>query len=87
MFSAMIPQAEGTTLIETVKESDPMQGALVPMNCNKHAVIGDKNQQCLPAVKADRDLVDGLALVRTGGKNDEVSSQIRCCCSHLCVDE
>ncbi|CAM9097696.1 unnamed protein product [Pylaiella littoralis] len=62
IFSAMIPQAEGTALIETVVKNDPVQGALVPMNCNKHGGIGDKNQQCLAAVKADRDLVDGLAL-------------------------
>lgn len=65
----MIPQAEGTALIETVVKNDPVQGALVPMNCNKHGGIGDKNQQCLAAVKADRDLVDGLALVRKGREN------------------
>lgn len=62
----MIPQAEGTALIETVRDNEPVQGALVPMNCNKHAGIGDMHQQCLAAVKADRDLVDGLTLVRKG---------------------
>lgn len=64
IFSAMIPQPEGTALIETMRNNDPVQGALVPMNCNKHVGIGDMNQQCLAAVKADRDLVDRLALVR-----------------------
>lgn len=66
IFSAMIPQDEGRSLIEAVKDDDLVQAALVPMNCNKHSGIGDSNQQCHPAVKGDRDLVKGLALVRLG---------------------
>lgn len=62
----MIPQDEGRSLIETVKEDDFVQAALVPMNCNKNSGIGNSNQQCHPAVKDDRDLVEGLALVRLG---------------------
>lgn len=60
----MIPQNEGRSLIETIKEDDFVQAALVPMNCNKNSGIGNSNQQCHPAVKDDRDLVQGLALVR-----------------------
>lgn len=62
----MIPQAEGNALIATLQGNGPEQGALVPMNCKKDSGLGDKNQQCHAAVKADRELVDGLALVRVG---------------------
>lgn len=62
----MIPQAEGEALIEAARGQDPpARGALVPMNCNKNSAIGTaKNQRCLAAAKADRDLVDSLTLVR-----------------------
>lgn len=59
----MIPQAEGRALIDVVTE-DPTRGFLVPMNCKDNSGIGDKNQRCHPAVKADRELVDNLVLVR-----------------------
>lgn len=62
----MIPQAEGKALIETLEGNGPEQGALVPMNCKKDSGIGDKNQQCHAAVKADRELVEGLVLVSVG---------------------
>eukprot|EP00752_Nemacystus_decipiens_P004257 g3888.t1 len=62
IFSGMIPQAEGSALIETLERNGPEQGALVPMNCKKDSGIGDKNQQCHAAVKADRELVEGLIL-------------------------
>ena len=64
IFSGMIPQAEGRALIETLEGNGPEQGALVPMNCKKDSGIGDKNQQCHAAIKADRELVEGLVLVR-----------------------
>lgn len=64
IFSGMVPQAEGTALIETLQSNGAEQGALVPMNCKKDSGIGDKNQQCHPAAKADRELVEGLVLVR-----------------------
>lgn len=63
----MIPQAEGKALIETLEDNGPEQGALVPMNCKKDSRIGDKNQQCHAAVKADRELIDGLVMVRLEG--------------------
>ncbi|CAM9440409.1 unnamed protein product, partial [Ectocarpus sp. 13 AM-2016] len=59
----MIPQPEGRALIEAMSgSSDPTQGALVPMNCNKKSGIGSSNQQCHAAAKADRDIIDGLTL-------------------------
>lgn len=68
IFSGMIPQPEGRALIEAMSgSSDPTQGALVPMNCNKKLGIGSSNQQCHAAAKADRDIVDGLTLVRGQG--------------------
>lgn len=72
IFSAMIPQAEGTALIEVTRDGEPAQGLLVPMNCKKNSGIGDSNQQCHPAVRADRELVDSLALVRSGW-TDEIT--------------
>lgn len=65
----MIPQAEGKALIETLEASGTEQGALVPVNCKKDSGIGNKNQQCHAAVKADRELVDGLALVRVEARD------------------
>ncbi|CAN0163948.1 unnamed protein product [Ectocarpus sp. 12 AP-2014] len=63
IFSGMIPQPEGRALIEAMSgSSDPTQGALVPMNCNKKSGIGSSNQQCHAAAKADRDIIDGLTL-------------------------
>ncbi|CAM9684093.1 unnamed protein product [Ectocarpus fasciculatus] len=47
IFSGMIPQAEGRALTEAMSgSSDPTQGILVPMNCNKNSGIGSSNQQC-----------------------------------------
>lgn len=67
----MIPQAEGEALVETLQgNGGPEQGALVPMNCKKDSGVGDKNQQCHAAVKSDRELVEGLVLVSTGGGTD-----------------
>lgn len=75
----MVPQAEGQALIETLEGNGPEQGALVPMNCKKDSGIDDKNQQCYAAIQADRDLVNGLVLVRVEERLDCRSSEAGRC--------
>lgn len=71
IFSGMIPRAEGSALINVMREEDSTEGILVPMNCHeKSSGLGEKNQLCHPATKDDRDLLKNLALVSKKRRDD-----------------
>lgn len=66
IFSAMIPRAEGNALIQVLRDG-PVQGSLIPMNCqrgNSDDTDGKDQGPCRPATQADRQLIQGFPLVR-----------------------
>lgn len=66
IFSAMIPRDEGNALIQVLRDG-LVQGSLIPMNCkrgNSNNADGKDQGWCRPATQADRQLIQGLPLVR-----------------------